>query len=262
MGKGGVSRVRKTAVAAVWFIAAGLMTLLVAGPVWAHAEMTKSSPANGVVLTSSPAAIQAWFSEELAGKGNTLRLYDPHDKLLATGGLDPKVSKHQGLKLVPPRLGPGTYLVRWHVVSADDNAVSQGYFKFSVRSTAMAPTGMTTPALPPLKLVAPPNHAIMKNPVAVVIETSGDIKQLTMGGTGQMSGMSGMAGPNVHLHILVDGVVTMPTSDQLTALGNHRYKYTVAPLSAGSHTVRVFWGDNRTHQPMGSVQAATCTVTQ
>jgi methionine-rich copper-binding protein CopC len=253
---------RTKAVAAVLFIATGLLALLVAGRAWAHAEMTKSSPASGAVLASSPAAIQAWFSEELAAKGNTLRLYDAHDKLLATGGLDPKGPKHQGLKVVPPRLGSGTYLVRWHVVAADDNAVSQGSFKFSVRGTAMAPSGMTKPALPPLKLIAPANHATMKNPVDVVIETPGDIKQLTMGGMGQMSGMSGMAGPGVHLHILVDGVATMPASDQLTALSNHRYQYTLAPLSAGTHTVKVFWADNKTHQAMSAVQTATCTVTQ
>ncbi len=243
---------RKTAAAAVWLVTAGLLALLAAGPAWAHAGMTKSSPKNAAVLTSSPSAIQAWFSEELAPKSNTLRLYDGHDKLLATGGLDPKVPNHQALTLVPPRLGPGSYLVRWHVVAADDNAVSQGYFKFAIRSTAMAP------ALPPLKLVAPANHAALKNPVAVVIETPGDIKSLTMGA--QMSGMSGMSGPSVHLHILVDGVATMPTSDQLTALGNHRYRYTLAPLSVGSHTVKVFWADNKTHQAMGPVQAATCTV--
>jgi methionine-rich copper-binding protein CopC len=262
MRNGGVSHVRKT-VAALWLIATGLMALLVAGPAWAHAEMTKSAPANGAVLTSSPAQIQAWFSEELAAKGNTLRLYDANNKVLATGGLDPKVPKHQGLRLVPtPRLGPGTYLVRWHVVAADDNAVSQGSFKFSVRGSAMAPPGMTKPSLPPLKLVAPASQGTLKNPVAIVVETPGDIKQLTMGGMGQMSGMSGMGDTGVHLHILVDGVASMPTSDQLMALGNHRYQYTLAPLSAGTHTVKVFWADNKTHQPLGPVQAATCTVTQ
>jgi methionine-rich copper-binding protein CopC len=256
-----MSHVRNTAVAAAWFMAAGLVALSAAAPAWAHAEMTKSSPANGAVLSSSPSVIQAWFSEELAAGGNTLRLYDAHDKVLATGGLDPKDPKHQSLRLVPPRLGPGSYLVRWHVVSADDNAVSQGYFKFSVRGAAVASSGMSQSALPPLKLLSPANHATVKNPVAVVIETPGDIKQFTMGKMDSMGGMSGMAGLGVHLHILVDGVVTMPTSDQLTALGNHRYRYTLAPLSAGRHTIEVFWADDKTHQPRGAVQAATFTVT-
>src|SRR5262249_31545809 len=196
---------------------------------------------------------QAWFSEELATKGNALRLYDAHDNVLATGGLDPKVPKHQGLKLVPPRLGLGTYLVRWHVVAADDNAVSQGAFKFSICTSAMAPSVMTKPSLPPLRLIAPANRATMKNPVAVVVETPGDMKQLTMGG---MSGMPGMESPGAHLHILVDGAVMMPTGDQLKALGNHRYQYTMASLPACPRTITVLWADNKTHRPMGPVQTA------
>jgi copper resistance protein C len=258
-GKGGVQHMgNRIGAAGAWLIAAGLLTVLVPRVVWAHAEMTKSSPQNGAILASSPAVIHAWFSEELADKGNTLRLYDARNKLLATGSLDPKVPKHQGLTLIPPHLASGTYLVRWHVIAADDNAVTQGYFKFSVGGTAMAP-GMPDPALPPLALVSPANHATLKNPVAVVIETPADIKAMTMGGMGQMSGMSG---PGAHLHILVDGVVTMPSSDQLTPVGNHRYQYALAPLSAGTHTIKVFWADNKTHQAIGPVHAATCTVTQ
>jgi methionine-rich copper-binding protein CopC len=256
---------RNTAAAAIWLMAAGLLALIVPTTGWAHAEMTKSSPANGAVLPSSPAAIQAWFSEELAARGNALRLYDARNRLLATGNLNPKVPQHRELKLVPPHLGPGSYLVRWHVVAADDNAVTQGYFKFWVRGMAKAPAGMSRPALPPLTLVAPANHATLKNPVAVVIETPGDIRALTMGGTGQMSamsGMPGMSGQGAHLHILVDGVVTMPMSDQLTALGNHRYQYTLAPLSAGTHTVKVFWADDKTHQAVGPIHTATYTVTR
>lgn len=248
--------------ALVWLIGAILLAVLPAAPVWAHAGLTKSSPSNGAKLTSAPAAIQAWFSEELASSGNYLRLYDAHDKMLANGGLDTKVSNHTVLSLVPPPLSPGSYLVRWHVVAAEDNAVSQGYFRFSVRGTALAPSGTAASSLPPLQLIAPADHSTVTNPVAIVVETPGDMKKLTMGGAGQMSGMGTMAGPGVHLHILVDGVATMPSSDQLTALGNHRYQYTLALLSPGTHTVKVFWADNKTHQPIGPVHAATCIVTQ
>ncbi|HLW60609.1 MAG TPA: copper resistance CopC family protein [bacterium] len=255
---------KTTTAATVWLVAVGVATLLAGVRVSAHAEMTKSSPANGAALTSSPSAIQAWFSEELATHGNYLHLYDAHNKQLGTGGLDPKVSSHEVLRLAPPRLSPGSYLVRWHVVSADDNAVTQGYFRFSIQTSAMSMPGSM--ALPALQLVAPADHSTVKNPVALIVETPGDIKKLTMGSmtTGQTSGGGGMAGmaPGVHLHILVDGVVTMPSSDQLTPAGTHRYQYMLAPLSPGPHTVKVFWADNKTHQPVGPVHAATCTVTQ
>jgi methionine-rich copper-binding protein CopC len=227
----------------------------------AHSAMTKSSPPNGATLSVAPAVIRAWFSDEVTTSGSYLRLYDAQDKLIASGGLDQKVSSHTVLRLVPPRLGPGGYLVRWHVVAAEDNHVTEGYFRFSVGGMAMAPSGtvlaMATAPLPVLQLIAPQDHSAVKNPVAVVIETPGDIKQLTMG-----TQMSAMSGPGVHLHILVDGVTTMPSSDQLTPAGTHRYQYLLAPLSRGTHTVKVFWADNKTHEAIGPVHGATFTVTQ
>ena len=258
-----VSGVRTLTFAAVCLIVSGMGVAVTEGPVWAHAELMKSSPINGAALTSSPSVIRAWFSEELAASGSYLRLYDAHNKILATGGLDAKVSNHEALRLTPPHLSSGSYLVRWHVVAADDNAVTQGSFRFSIGGQAMAPSGMTASSPPPLQLVAPADHASVKNPVALIIETSGDMKKLTMG-TGQMNGMSSMAGMDaaVHLHIVVDGTTAMPSSDQLTALGNHRYRYTLAPLKSGSHTVKVFWADDKTHEPVGAVHTATYTVTQ
>jgi len=247
----------------VWLAAAGVLVLFPAAWGLAHSAMTKSLPANGATLTAPPAVIKAWFSDEVTASGSRLGLYDAHDTLLATGRLDPKVSSHTVLTLVPPHLAPGGYLVRWHVVAAEDNHVTEGYFRFSLHGAAMAPSGMamaaTTAPLPALQLIAPVDHGRVKNPVAVVIETPGNIKQLTMGG---MSGMSGMSGPAVHLHILVDGVTTMPSTDQLTPAGTHRYQYLLAPLSRGTHSVKVFWADNRTHEAVGPMHGATFTVTQ
>jgi methionine-rich copper-binding protein CopC len=184
-----VSGVRTLTFAGVWLIVSGLGLAAMEGPVWAHAELMKSSPINGAALTSSPSVIRAWFSEELAESGSYLRLYDAHNKILATGGLDSKVSNHEALRLTPPRLSAGSYLVRWHVVAADDNAVTQGSFRFSIGGQAMAPSGMTASSPPPFQLIAPADHASVKNPVALIIETSGDMKKLTMGGTGQMGGI-------------------------------------------------------------------------
>lgn len=245
-----------------------LLGLLPAAPVVAHAEMTKSSPKNGATLASAPAAVQAWFSEELASSGNHLRLYDAQNKLLAQGGLDPKVAGHRALILTPPHLHTGGYLVRWHVVAADDNAVTEGYFRFSVGAAAAVPSAMpaggapmgSSATLPALKLVGPADHSTVKNPVAVVIQSSGDVRKLTM--SAQMSSPGVMSGNKVHLHIMVDSVTTMPSGDQLTGAGAHKYRYVLAPLPAGMHTVRVFWADNMTHNAVGPVQAVTFTVTQ
>jgi len=60
--------------------------------------MVKSSPAAGAVLTKAPPEVRAWFNDELAVKGSTLRLYDAHNKLLGTGGIDPKVAAAQDVR--------------------------------------------------------------------------------------------------------------------------------------------------------------------
>jgi hypothetical protein len=54
----------------------------------------------------------------------------------------------------------------------------------------------------------------------------------------------------------------MPTGEQVTKAGEHRYKYALPTLSAGSHTVKAFWADNKTHAARGSVQSVTFTCSQ
>jgi len=242
--------------AVVVAVPAGLAPL---SPAWAHAAMVKSSPANGAALKQAPKVIQATFSEEL-DKASVMRLYDAHQKMLAKGGLDMSVAGHRVLKIMPPALTAGSYSVQWVAISSDDGAVEKGSFKFSVAAAAM---------VPPLRLVAPAGHAQVKNPVAVVIETPGDISQLTMGRAmapmpgmsgGGMSGGTGM-GPRVHLHIVVDGTAYMPAADQLTKVGPGRYQYLLPKLAAGVHTIKVFWADNSTHAPDSAVESTTCTVT-
>ena len=68
--------------------------------------------------------IQATFSEEL-DKASVLRLYDSHQKLLASGGLDLKVSSHRVLRVVPPmHLAGGAYTVKWVAISSDDGGAA------------------------------------------------------------------------------------------------------------------------------------------
>ncbi|HXX38668.1 MAG TPA: copper resistance protein CopC [bacterium] len=251
------------------FVAGMLVAFVLSPRAWAHAHMVKSSPADHAVLTGSPAVIRAWFSEELAAQGSVMRLYDAHQKLLAQGGLDPAFSSHEVLRLIPPHLGPGSYMVAWHSVSSDDQAMTQGYFRFSIGTAMQMPpaqsagqmgsmqgmpsSGVHAGSLPMLHLVAPANRARLHNPVSILIETPADISLVTMG-------PKMMSGPGVHLHIVVDGIVNMPASDQLVASGAHRYSYELSPLKPGAHTIEVFWADNHTHAPVGGTQEVTVVV--
>ncbi len=95
-----------------------------------------------------------------------------------------------------------------------------------------------TAAPPPLVIISPTPQAHVRNPVSVVLQTTGDMAQLTMGASmnmgsttsGNMGGMSGM-GPSVHLHIVIDGHLLMPAASQLVSAGKDRYRYTFGPLS-------------------------------
>jgi methionine-rich copper-binding protein CopC len=225
---------------------------------WSHATLIKSSPANGMSLRTSPTAIRAWFSEELAVKGSALRLLDSHQKQLAAGGVDVGVSKHDVMKITPPALKPGAYAVQWTAISADDTETRKGSFQFSVGGGATTSPGPTA-SLPPLRLVAPALHASVKNPVSLIIETPGDITQMTTGG--HMADMSGM-GSQAHLHINVDSMMIMPMAKQLTKVGPNRYAFAVPPMSPGTHTIKVYWADDKTHTLAGHVQMTMCTVTE
>jgi len=122
----------------------------------------------------------------------------------------------------------------------------------------VAPNAAVT-TLPPLHLIAPVNHARLTNPVVLDIETSGDMSQLTMGGMSNMGNMN--MGPQVHLHVVVDGTVLMPSANQMIKMSQDRYQFRLPPLRTGSHTIKVYWADNKTHKPVGMIQTITCTVT-
>ena len=242
---------------AAWGLLAALATLAPAIPAWSHAGLVKSSPANGASLAQSPPAIRAWFSEELAIKTSTMRLYDSHQNLAASGGVDATVARHNVMKIAPPHLANGAYVVQWVAVSADDNEKRKGSFKFSIGRAQTTKPPMAN--LPALLLIAPANGSQVRNPVTVVVETPADIDHFTMGGG--MAGMRGM-GEGVHLHIMVDGRAFMPTATQLTKVGPARYQYGVGSLSAGTHTIEVFWADNKKDKPVGPARTATFTITE
>jgi len=140
-----VNAMRKRA-AWLQIAAAIVFCLALANQAPAHATLVKSNPAADAVLTQQPSAIRAWYSEEVAVKGSFIQLYDSADKLLASGGVDLNDHNHESMKLIPPLLSPGTYTIKWHAVSADDNHVTQDEFRFTVQSAGRAPSHLTADA--------------------------------------------------------------------------------------------------------------------
>ena len=125
---------------AAWLQISMAIVFTLANRASAHATLVKSTPAADAVVTQQPAVIQAWYSEEVAVKGSFIRLYDSADKLLASGGVDLNDHNHESMKLIPPFLSPGTYTIKWHAISADDNHVTQDEFRFTVQSAGRTPS--------------------------------------------------------------------------------------------------------------------------
>ena len=109
----------------------------VATPAWAHATLLSSDPADGTSVPTGPASITLRFSEHVlvdtdavrvvAGSGDRVDTADAH----TVGAGDTVVAGLRG------GLATGTYLVSWHVISADTHPVSGG-FSFGVGVTPAA----------------------------------------------------------------------------------------------------------------------------
>ena len=132
--------------------AAGAIFLAAAGPASAHADLESSTPAEGEVLTESPAVVDAFFSQEMARSGGLpvfLVVNEAGDVLSEEAVLDDNDRTHISAAL-PPALPDGQYTVIWHSLSDEDGEEAQGAFHFYVGQgpgeTPEPGNGAATPA--------------------------------------------------------------------------------------------------------------------
>ncbi|MET8609091.1 copper resistance CopC/CopD family protein [Streptomyces misionensis] len=114
-----------------------------AGPASAHAALTGSDPAQGVVVAQPPARVSLTFSEKVAMNRDSLRVLDPQGRPVQTGtpanvrGTTYAVDLRSGL-------GRGTYTVTYQVVSADSHPVAGAYtFSVGAPSKTVVPDAAT-----------------------------------------------------------------------------------------------------------------------
>lgn len=122
-------------------VLSGLLLLLVwPATAFGHATPIGSDPADGQVLTQSPAELTVTFTEpvSLAGTGNAV--------LDAAGASEPAEFSVRDtvLRIRPERpLPDGTHVVTWRVVSADSHPVTGG-FTFAVGEATPGAIGVPT----------------------------------------------------------------------------------------------------------------------
>jgi len=97
----------------------------------AHAFLDHASPRVGSTVHGGPPAVKLWFTEELEPAFSTVRVLDESGKPVDRGDARVDKSDHTLLQVALPPLAPGTYRVRWRVVSVDTH-VTEGDFTFDV----------------------------------------------------------------------------------------------------------------------------------
>jgi copper transport protein len=107
-----------------------LATTIFARPAQAHAELTDSTPAPDSVLEQSPDAIVLTFSETVDIVDDSIRLVDPAGEAIDVGPVRREDGAHTVAVDVDTEL-VGSYVVGWHVVSADAHPIG-GAFTFAV----------------------------------------------------------------------------------------------------------------------------------
>jgi copper resistance protein C len=98
----------------------------------AHAALVKSDPGKRATLAISPAKIRLWFNEKLEPAYSTVKLLDSSHSVLATDAAVVDGENPKQISLAIPALKPGSYRVKYRVLSLDGHVVESS-FSFTIR---------------------------------------------------------------------------------------------------------------------------------
>ena len=111
------------------------LVLMLSGVVIAHAHahafLAHAEPAVGGEVKQTPHAVRILFTEPIQPALSTIKVFDGMERQI-----DKKDTRSDGgnkalLQVSLPALGPGTYRVKWRVVSADGHSTT-GRFTFRI----------------------------------------------------------------------------------------------------------------------------------
>jgi copper resistance protein C len=108
--------------------------LLGAGAAWGHAFLDRAEPRVGSTVKSPPSLVRAWFTQELEPAFSTLEVVNNKGERVDSGPAQVAAATRTLLQVPLKPLAPGTYRVKWRVLSIDTH-VTEGDFTFTV-STA------------------------------------------------------------------------------------------------------------------------------
>jgi len=105
--------------------------LLGAAAAWGHAFVERAEPRVGSTVRTAPAQVRVWFTENLEPAFSTLEVWDQDGKRVDGGPAEVSPASPAMLQVPVKALGPGTYRVKWRVLSVDTH-VTEGNFTFRV----------------------------------------------------------------------------------------------------------------------------------
>jgi copper resistance protein C len=115
------------------FLGLALLTSLALPlPVFAHAIMVKSQPVVDSTIGESPKQVDVWFNDKVGSEYKALAVIDSAGKRVDNKDAAQETFDQSHLYTTIPELLPGTYTVRYRVVSLDTHIVT-GKFKFTIK---------------------------------------------------------------------------------------------------------------------------------
>ena len=112
-----------------------LMLVVLLSPTagWAHAVLVRSSPAARATLSRPPERVQLWFNERLEPAYSRASVWDASGKQVDASDGVVDAAEPTRLTVNVPALAPGTYTVKFRVLSVDGHLV-ESQFPFTVRA--------------------------------------------------------------------------------------------------------------------------------
>lgn len=100
-----------------------------------HLRLVKSEPADSTSLTTAPADIKLWFSEDPQLAVTRVYLTQAKDTIALAALTRAKEPKSPIVARVVGKIVPGAYVVDWRTMGTDGH-VLKGTFKFKVANAA------------------------------------------------------------------------------------------------------------------------------
>lgn len=112
-------------------VAAGLLSLALASTAVAHALLERADPRAGSKTRAAPTEVRLSFTERLEPAYSSARVTSASGDRVDRGDARIDAANATTLRVPLKPLAPGTYRVRWRVVSVDTH-VTEGDYTFTV----------------------------------------------------------------------------------------------------------------------------------